>query len=102
MVLPPAELSTFLPDTLVSPGSPISFTMPEDDKPIPKENKPMPTDGNDLSSISCEKISELDLYLLDTFSQEETSFIDNIAWDSNEENKDAITLEIDQEEIPED
>ncbi len=76
--------------------------MPEDNKPIPKENQPMPTDANDLSSISFERISELDLDLLDTFSQEGTSFIDNIAWDSNEENEDAITLEIDQEEIPED
>ncbi len=78
MVLPPAELSTFLPDTLVSPGSPISFTMPEDDKPIPEENKPMPTDAHDLSSISFENISELDLDLLDTFSQEEISLMDDI------------------------
>ena len=78
MVLPPAELSTFLPDTLVSPGSPISFTMPEGDKPIPEENKPMPTDANNLSSISFENISELDLDLLDTFSQEEISLMDDI------------------------
>ncbi len=68
MILPPAELSTFLRDILVLPGSPISFIMLEDNKPIPEGNKPMPTDSNDLSSISFEKIPELDLDLLDTFS----------------------------------
>ena len=62
----------------------------------------MPTDANDLSSISFERISELDLDLLDTFSQEKTSLRDNIAWDSNEVNEDAITLGLDQEEIPQD
>ncbi len=62
----------------------------------------MPTDANDLSNISFERISELDLDSLDTFSQQETSFIDNSAWDSNEVNEDAITLGLDQEEIPED
>ena len=100
MVLPPAELSTFLPDSLVSPGPPISFTIPEDEKSIPEKNMPILTDANDLSSISFERISELDLDLLDTFSQEETSLIDDIAWDSNEVNEDTITLQLDQKEIP--
>ena len=86
MVLPPAELSTFLPNSLVLPGSPISFTIPEDKKLITKKNKPILTDANDLSSISFERISELDLNLLDTFSREETSLIDDIAWDSNDVN----------------
>ena len=100
MVLPPAELSTFQPDSLVSPGSPISFTIPEDEKSIPEKNKPMLTDANDLSSISFERISELDLDLLDSFSQEETFLIDDIAWDSNEVSEDTITLQLDQKEIP--
>ena len=60
-LLPPEEQSTFLPDTLVSSASGISFTMPED-------NEPMPTDLRVPSSISFEGISESDLDLLDTFS----------------------------------
>ena len=102
MILPPTELYTFLPDNPVSPGSPISFTKPEDEMPIPKEKKPMPTDANDLSSISFEKISELGLGLLNTFSQDETSLIDDIAWDSNKVNEDAITLRLNQKKIPKD
>ena len=79
MVLPPAELSTFLPDTLISPSSPTSFTMSEDNKPIPEENKPMSTGANDLFSFFFERISELDLDLLDIFSQEKISLMDDIA-----------------------
>ena len=65
IVLPPAEQSTFLSDTLVSQSSEISFTILED-------NKLMPIGTRNLSRISFEGILELDMDLLDTFSQEET------------------------------
>ncbi|MCJ1348207.1 hypothetical protein MMC31_006438 [Peltigera leucophlebia] len=104
-ILPPAEQSTFLPDTLVSPASSISFTMP-------KENEPMPTDTIDPSIITFEGILELDLDLLDTFSQEETisltenfqpmPLMEDSSRDSDKENEDAIALALDQQEIPED
>lgn len=102
-ILVPAEQSSFLPDTLVSPASRISFTMPEN-------NEPMPIDVKDPSSISFEGISELDLDLLDIFSQEETSSLNEkfqpVRYeDSNiylEMNKDAVALGFDQPEILED
>ena len=61
-----AKQSLFLPNTLVSLAFVISFITYEN-------NKSMPIDVKDSSSIFFKKILELDLDLLDIFSQEETS-----------------------------
>ena len=68
LTLPFPEQPNPLPDT-ASPISLISFTMSED-------KEPMPTDNIDPSIISFEGISELDLDLVDTFSQEEMVNLD--------------------------
>ena len=104
-ILPSVEESTFLPDTLVLPASPILFTMPN-------ENEPMPIDTINPSIITFEGISELDMDLLDTFSQEETisltknfqpvPLMKDSSWDSDKKNEDAIALALDQQKIPED
>ena len=77
-------------------ASKISFTTPEN-------NKQIPINIRDLSSIPFKKISELDLYWLENFSQEKTSSFNEKFQplrykDSNlylEINKDAIVLEFD-------
>lgn len=76
--------------------------MPDKNELIPEKKKPMPTEAKDSTNISLDGFSKLDMELLDIFSQEEISLIKDIAWDLNEVNKDAITLGLDQEEIPED
>ena len=79
---------------------------------MPKENKLIPADTIDPSIITFEGILELDLDLLDTFSQEETisltenfqpvPLMEDSSRDSDKENEDAIALALDQQEIPED
>lgn len=98
----PADLEESIasPPVEPSPASPISFTMPDENELIPEEEKPMPTDAKDPTNISLDEISELDMELLDIFSQEETSLIEDIAWYSNEVNEDAIILGLDHEKIP--
>lgn len=117
LTLPSPEQPNPLPDT-ASPISLLSITMPED-------KEPMPTDNIDPSIISFEGISELDLDLVDTFSQERMVNLDqnsepryedsqeipqstvfpsmgDSSWISNKENEDAIALALDEQEIPED
>lgn len=100
----PVDLEESIPSPLFepSPASPILFTMPDENELIPEEEKPMPTEAKDPTNISLDGFSELDMELLDIFSQEETSLIEDIAWNLNEVNKDVITLGLDQEKIPED
>lgn len=72
----------------------ISFIIPDKNKLITEEEKLIPIKAKDLTNISLDEILELDVELLDIFSQEKQSLIKNIAWNTNKVKKDAITLRL--------
>lgn len=69
---------------------------------IPEKEKLILTKAKNLTNISLDGISKLNIKLLNIFNQEKTFLIKNITWNLNKVNENTITLKLDQKTISED